>query len=571
MRTLSSKPVKKRAMQAADAELLNADFAIHDHLLHTMVSDMLRPGRLGKKSLFLHYRGKGLATNHVQSLTAEAKGIVSAAKEALALNIKTKTQQIAKVEGKIKDTSNQLSRSLKAKENLKARSLARKNGGIIPPFKNPFGSWVRTKVTKDGLAFFVGFKNGKREPTRYGNEYLFETLYLDPRIRRLKSNINNLKCRLHDLKGELARLEREKKAGVVHICFGGKKAFRQRREVRRRNELRSGEGMWKHRRRREMPLVGRLDGPQGSWMARYDVEKKIFSYQTYSGKWISIPGVEFPYGQGWVEAAVSASEIAKRNKKLPPDQQIPGWPAGSVSWSLKDCGNAVQVKCMVTLPEDPNKNFCYDDGCVAFDMNYDHFAASELGPQGELQRHWTVPLQMEGRTSNQISNAISEGLEEIFRYAVAVNKPITIEGIEHPDKCLLYGNKKANRKISEFAHEKMTALAESKGEKYHLSVREVNPAYTSQIGKIKYMRQMGLSIHEAAAYVIGRRGMGLKDPVPKDMARLIPEKKKGTHYWFQWGAIYSALKNVPVNNFYRKINYREYESLAALKEGLLKA
>jgi len=117
----------------------------------------------------------------------------------------------------------------------------------------------------------------------------------------------------------------------------------------------------------------------------------------------------------------------------------------------------------------------------------------------------------------------------------------------------------------------MTALAESKGEKYHLSVREVNPAYTSQIGKIKYMRQMGLSIHEAAAYVIGRRGMGLKDPVPKDMARLIPEKKKGTHYWFQWGAIYSALKNVPVNNFYRKINYREYESLAALKEGLLKA
>ena len=272
-----------------------------------------------------------------------------------------------------------------------------------------------------------------------------------------------------------------------------------------------------------------------------------------------------------MEAAVSASEIAKRNKKLPPDQQIPGWPAGSVSWSLKDCGNAVQVKCMVTLPEDPNKNFCYDDGCVAFDMNYDHFAASELGPQGELQRHWTVPLQMEGRTSNQISNAISEGLEEIFRYAVAVNKPITIEGIEHPDKCLLYGNKKANRKISEFAHEKMTALAESKGEKYHLSVREVNPAYTSQIGKIKYMRQMGLSIHEAAAYVIGRRGMGLKDPVPKDMARLIPEKKKGTHYWFQWGAIYSALKNVPVNNFYRKINYREYESLAALKEGLLKA
>lgn len=84
MRTLFSKPVKKKAMQAADAELLNADFATHDHLLHTMVSDMLHPERLGKESMFLRYRGKGLATNHVRSLEDEAKGIVSVAKEALA-------------------------------------------------------------------------------------------------------------------------------------------------------------------------------------------------------------------------------------------------------------------------------------------------------------------------------------------------------------------------------------------------------------------------------------------------------------------------------------------------------
>lgn len=110
MRTLSSKPVKKKAMLATDIELLNTDFATHDHLLHTMVSDMFHPERLGKESLFLRYRGKGLATNHIRSLVSEAKGVVSSAQECLALNIKTKTQQIAKVEGKIKDTSNQLSR-----------------------------------------------------------------------------------------------------------------------------------------------------------------------------------------------------------------------------------------------------------------------------------------------------------------------------------------------------------------------------------------------------------------------------------------------------------------------------
>ncbi|MFR1480272.1 MAG: hypothetical protein ACLSB9_33670 [Hydrogeniiclostridium mannosilyticum] len=95
---------------------------------------------------------------------------------------------------------------------------------------------------------------------------------------------------------------------------------------------------------------------------------------------------------------------------------------------------------------------------------------------------------MEGRTSD--NTAISEAWKDI-RHAVPVNKPVAMEDIEHPDKCLLYGNKRATAR-SASSHQQVTYLAERKGQKYHLNVKKVNPA-TSQIGKLKYMRLLGLS------------------------------------------------------------------------------
>ena len=44
-----------------------------------------------------------------------------------------------------------------------------------------------------------------------------------------------------------------------------------------------------------------------------------------------------------------------------------------------------------------------------------------------------------------------------------------------------------------------------------VALRKVKPAYTSIIGRFKYQPQYGISVHQAAALVIGRRG-GLKVP-----------------------------------------------------------
>ncbi|GAA3313038.1 hypothetical protein GCM10020331_002240 [Ectobacillus funiculus] len=97
-----------------------------------------------------------------------------------------------------------------------------------------------------------------------------------------------------------------------------------------------------------------------------------------------------------------------------------------------------------------------------------------------------------------------------------------------------YRNRKQNRRMSMFAYKKRCRIAFTAAlPKMGVAVFAVNPAFTSQIGKMKYMKQMHISIHQAASYVIGRRGMNLKEQVPK-VLQTYTERKDGEHHWKQW-------------------------------------
>lgn len=84
-----------------------------------------------------------------------------------------------------------------------------------------------------------------------------------------------------------------------------------------------------------------------------------------------------------------------------------------------------------------------------------------------------------------------------------------------------------------------------------VAVFEVNPAYTSQIGKMKYMKRFGISIHEAASFVIARRGMGFKEKLPPVLGALVPEKIRGAHHWVQWKYASKLLKGIRTHSYYQ--------------------
>jgi hypothetical protein len=57
-----------------------------------------------------------------------------------------------------------------------------------------------------------------------------------------------------------------------------------------------------------------------------------------------------------------------------------------------------------------------------------------------------------------------------------------------------------------------------------VEVIEVNPAYTSVIGMLKYAPQLNIDKDVAGAYVIGRRALGFKEDMPENYEKLLKDK-----------------------------------------------
>jgi hypothetical protein len=70
------------------------------------------------------------------------------------------------------------------------------------------------------------------------------------------------------------------------------------------------------------------------------------------------------------------------------------------------------------------------------------------------------------------------------------------------------------------------------------------------MGKVKYMGRYGLSVHESAALVIARRGMGFKERLPKRYRLSIPTEKINMHHWSHWRHLHKNFKETKPEMFY---------------------
>ena len=141
----------------------------------------------------------------------------------------------------------------------------------------------------------------------------------------------------------------------------------------------------------------------------------------------------------------------------------------------------------------------------------------------------------------------------VFAICCEKKKPLVSEDIGRTKrKQDLYSKTaKKNRRISMFASKKIRTLTESKSFKYSVDVTFVNPAYTSQTGKVKYMRRFGMSIHEAAAYVIGRRGLGIIDRLPLIYRQQLKREHASLPRLTQWARAYRFAKAVQAAAMYQ--------------------
>lgn len=161
---------------------------------------------------------------------------------------------------------------------------------------------------------------------------------------------------------------------------------------------------------------------------------------------------------------------------------------------------------------------------AGIDINIDRIAVSILTGEGRrLESKTFYCHKMEYATSNKRSNLAGELAKEVSHYLFEWNVgAIVLEDLNF--KQTHDTNKKFNRLTVNFAYRKMHNALYTRGLKQGFKIKQVNAAYSSVIARFKYCEMYGLSVHEAASFVIGRRGLGLEEKIPIEIIRLLREK-----------------------------------------------
>ena len=197
-----------------------------------------------------------------------------------------------------------------------------------------------------------------------------------------------------------------------------------------------------------------------------------------------------------------------------------------------------------------------DQRCSAIgvDLNTDHLAVVETVASGNCVYAFSVPLVTYGKTQQQAEAIIGDTVASVVEYAREVGKPIVIERLDfRQKKAALEGeSRRYSRMLSSFSYGKIKGYFLSRGYREGVEVRQVNPAFSSVIGRVKFMERYGLSVHQAAAPMLARRLLGCSERIPHrrvclvgngvQVAFTVHARKRVKHVWTHWGAVSGQLR-----------------------------
>lgn len=486
----------------------------------------------GSISIHLYLKNKFKSNDYItNSAVRKAASLLTSQKELNKMYIKDTEDYIDAISEKIEQKQNYLNTLRNTKKSIIEHTKLDK------PILN---SIFYVKIHPDNTVI-VNIKNHK---VTYKNIYDFEHQYLDIQIHKVSSIIHSLKLKLKRHKRKLNQLNNKNRFSVY---FGTKKLLHKEVEYMPEEQRKK---IIKYKRYGRMEISGRKDAKQGNFSFRYNKLTNELTFLTADNKMIIIPKVKFNY----------------KKKEFLDALNTKGMP---IAWEIVDKGSAWQINCVFNV-NDSLKNDYFGDGCIGLDINYDNLSITNIDRNGNYLYSEVIYFDINSTSSKENVRRISEALEKVFKKCKNTSKPLTIEKISNTDRKSYYDkNKKRMRKISLFASSRIKELILSKAEKYSIYIEQINPAYTSQTGKIKYMKKYGLSIHESASFVIARRGLGIIDKIPKEY-RTSKKKNKSSiksdklnkSEWnkenrnkkrmSEWKKIYKKTKLITVKDIYNK-------------------
>lgn len=156
-------------------------------------------------------------------------------------------------------------------------------------------------------------------------------------------------------------------------------------------------------------------------------------------------------------------------------------------------------------------------GVAGIDINPDNISVSIVDSIGNFKysKIFKFP-EINYVSSNKRNYIVGNVVKKAVNYIKSMGvKIITIEDLKFQNS--FQDNSNLNRLLSNFIHSKIVNIFGSRCFKNGLILKKVNPAYTSLLGRVKYQKRFGLSVHESAAICIARKGLGLKEKLPKKL------------------------------------------------------
>jgi IS605 OrfB family transposase len=191
---------------------------------------------------------------------------------------------------------------------------------------------------------------------------------------------------------------------------------------------------------------------------------------------------------------------------------------------MRDSG---RYEVHITLSEEVCGNYLYEipkfvEKVAGIDINVDRIAVVITDSKGNfLDRKTFYCHELEYVRSNKRYNIIHKTIKDVFEWLKEEQvECIVLEDLKFKQD--LDTNRKLNRIKSNFTYSKLYSAITRKALRNCIDIKLINPAYTSQIGQLKYASLYGLSRHESASYVIARRGCGYSEKVPEGIIKMIP-------------------------------------------------
>ena len=374
------------------------------------------------------------------------------------------------------------------------------------------------EIEKDLLKQTKTFNSYKEKYKSNNNLSLIETNLKKNLFTKIQYN----QKRLSKLKVKLKDLEEIKETGNVNLCFGSNKLFRQQFNIGiNQNPFKSHEQWYKefnYQRNKEFTFIGSKDENNGNQSAVIThIKDNLFNLKlnlNHKAEKITDKYVNITFTLNHeVESLINIIKNNNgKNKEL--------WQALTYKLTKQRTKHNIN-KYVVSISFEKHlikKTYTSKtNGCIGVDINQDHLAVSNLDSKGNLLNIYTYEYDLNG-TVYQNNNSISLAVKDLMSVAVKLNKPIIIEELDFSakKKSLKSGlNKSKNKQLSSFAYSKIIELIKSRAEDNYIEVREVNPAYTSLIGSIKYSKISRIDIHHGAAMCIGRKGLFNKEKTIK--------------------------------------------------------